>query len=157
MHIHRSGRRGALAAVCLAGWLTLLGPLAQAQSMTPTPNPAIASRVLLQTQTSWDGTPMQWPSGPAETTVLEITIAPGGDTGWHTHPMPNIGVLLEGTLQVRLPDGRERVVRAGESMAEVVNTVHRGRNVGNTPVRLIVVYVGTVGQPLSKAADGHSH
>ena len=39
-------------------------------------------------------------SAPADTAVQQITIAPGGHTGWHTHPGPTIVAVApgEGTL-----------------------------------------------------------
>jgi hypothetical protein len=46
-------------------------------------------------------------------------------------------------------------LEAGDALAEVVNTTHNGRNVGDVPVRLVVFYAGAAGQGLtsSRRAD----
>src|SRR5437870_5229133 len=77
--------------------------------------------VLKATQ-SWDGTPLAYPQGQTEITGLIVEVAPGGETGWHLHPIPSFGMLLEGTLEVMLKDGRVKHLRAGDALAEVVDT-----------------------------------
>lgn len=110
---------------------------------------AVTVTPLLKTTTSWDGKPLVYPEGQAEVSALIVEIAPGGETGWHQHPVPSFGVVLEGTLEVRLEDGRTRRIERGEALAEVVSTVHNGRNVGETPLKLLVFYAGSVGTPLT--------
>lgn len=105
---------------------------------------------ILKTQTSWDGQPLQYPTGEAEVTGMLIEIAPGGETGWHLHPVPSFGMVLEGELEVSLKDGQRKRLKAGDALAEVVNTAHNGRNIGNAPVKLVVFYAGSKGQPLSQ-------
>jgi quercetin dioxygenase-like cupin family protein len=90
-----------------------------------------------------------YPDGKAEITGVLVEIAPGGETGWHLHPVPSFGMILEGTLEVSLKNGSIKRLQAGDAIAEVVNTPHNGRNVGNIPVKLAVFYAGTVGQALS--------
>lgn len=104
---------------------------------------------LLRTTTSWNGAQLAWPAGRAELTVLEVTIAPGAETGWHEHPVPSFGVLLEGELEIRLRGGEVKRLRAGEALAEVVATAHNGRVVGDVPARLLVFYAGAQGVPLT--------
>jgi quercetin dioxygenase-like cupin family protein len=58
-------------------------------------------------------------------------------------------MVLEGTLEVTLKDGRVKRLQAGDALAEVVNTTHNGHNVGNSSVKLVVFYAGTVGQNLT--------
>lgn len=110
---------------------------------------AIKVTPILQTSTTWEGRPIVYPTGPAQVTGLMIEIAPGGETGWHAHPVPSFGVVLEGILAVTLKDGRVKTIHAGEPVAEVVDTLHNGRNVGDTPVKLIVFYTGTTNQALT--------
>jgi len=114
---------------------------------------AVTVTPLLKTTTSWDGKPLVYPSGQAEVSALIVEIAPGGETGWHQHPVPSFGVVLEGTLEVRLEDGRTRRIERGEALAEVVSTLHNGRNVGETPLKLLVFYAGSVGTPLTLRHD----
>lgn len=105
---------------------------------------------ILKTETSWDGKPIEYPSGKAEITGMVVEIAPGGETGWHLHPVPSFGMVLEGELDVELKNGAVKHLKSGEALAEVVNTLHNGRNVGAVPVKLVVFYAGTVGKRLSE-------
>lgn len=111
---------------------------------------AVKVTTVLKTQTSWDGQPLQYPAGQAEVTGMLIEIAPGGETGWHLHPVPSFGMVLEGELEVTLKDGRKNSLKTGDALAEVVNTAHNGRNVGTKPVKLVVFYAGSKGQSLSQ-------
>lgn len=110
---------------------------------------AIKATPVLKTTTSWDGKPLVYPAGQAEITGMVIEIAVGGETGWHAHPVPSFGMLLEGELEVRLRDGRTKRLKAGDTLAEVVDTEHNGRSVGSVPVKLLVFYAGAKDQPLT--------
>lgn len=104
---------------------------------------------LLKSTTSWDGAPLVYPAGTAEVSSLIIEIAPGAETGWHKHPVPSFALVLEGALEVRLKDGRSKRVTAGQTLYEVVDTWHNGRNVGEGTLKLLVTYAGTQGQTLT--------
>lgn len=104
---------------------------------------------LLKTQTSWDGTPLQYPQGQAEITGMLVELAPGAATGWHSHPVPSFGMVLEGEIEVTLDNGKTRRIKAGEAVAEVVHTLHNGRNVGPGTLKLIVFYAGAAGGSLT--------
>jgi quercetin dioxygenase-like cupin family protein len=104
---------------------------------------------LMQSSTSWNGAALAYPSGQAEVTALLIEIAPGGETGWHLHPVASFGYILEGELDVSLKDGSVKHLVAGQALAEVVNTLHNGRNVGKGPLKLVVFYAGAAGSTLS--------
>ena len=130
--------------------LLLLLLVLSTASLALEPGPAITVTPLLKTTTSWDGTPLHFPEGQAEITGVQVEIAPGGETGWHLHPAPSFGMVLDGELTVMLMDGRSKTLKRGDSVAEVVNTLHNGRNMGKTPVRLLVFYAGAVGQTLTQ-------
>lgn len=104
---------------------------------------------LIQSMQSWNGTPIAYPEGQAQITGITVEIAPGADTGWHQHPAPSFGVIMQGTLEVTLRDGQVKLLQAGDALIEVVNKDHIGRNVGDVPVKLIVFYAGAVGQVLT--------
>jgi quercetin dioxygenase-like cupin family protein len=113
------------------------------------PTQTVKVTQLLKTTQTWNGVPIKYPEGQAEVTSLMIEIAPGGETNWHEHPVPSFGVLLEGSLEVSLADGRKKLVKPGEALAEVIATAHNGRNVGKIPLKLIVFYVGTADKQLT--------
>ena len=119
-------------------------------------NVATAQReVLLQADQSWNGNPYtQYPKGRPELTMLKVTIAPHTQLPWHTHPMPNAGYVLSGTLTLHdKASGKTRVVHQGEAFAESVNDVHRGE-AGDEPAVLLITYSGTPGEPTSIPAKG---
>jgi quercetin dioxygenase-like cupin family protein len=111
--------------------------------------------VLLQAEQSWNGKPYtQYPKGRPELTMLKVTIAPHTKLPWHTHPMPNAGYVLSGTLTLHdRASGKTRVVHQGEAFAESVNDVHRGE-AGDEPAVLLITYSGTPGVPTSIPATG---
>lgn len=54
------------------------------------------------------------PQGKPEITALLVEVAPGAQTGWHHHLVPNFAYMLEGTLELTLDDGRVKLLKAGE-------------------------------------------
>ena len=115
----------------------------------------IQVHTILKAQSSWDGKTLEYPTGQAEITGMIVEIAPGAETGWHLHAVPSFGMVLEGELEVQLKDGKTKYLKSGEALAEVVNTLHNGRNVGSIPVKLIVFYAGVAGQKLSEKARAY--
>ncbi|MDP3609365.1 MAG: cupin domain-containing protein [Methylophilus sp.] len=111
---------------------------------------AVQVVTVLKTQTSWDGKPIEYPTGKPEVTGMLVEIAPGAETGWHSHAVPSFGMIIEGELEVQLKNGDTKRLKSGDALAEVVNVLHNGKNVGAVPVRLVVFYAGTVGQKLSE-------
>lgn len=69
---------------------------------------AIKVTPIVKGTASWNGKPVVYPQGQAEITGMMIEIAPGAETGWHGHPVPSFGVVLEGTLEVTLKDGQKK-------------------------------------------------
>jgi len=104
---------------------------------------------LIKATSSWDGKPITYPSGQAEITGLMIEIPVGRQTGWHMHPVPSFGMVMQGTLEVDLKDGQTKHLQEGDTLVEVVNTAHNGRNVGDKPVKILVFYAGFVGNKLT--------
>ena len=112
-------------------------------------NVEIKSDLILQTTTSWDGSPIAWPEGEALITVLHIEIPSGAETGWHYHPVPSFAYVLEGTLELKLEDGSTLIVNEGEALAEVTNTIHSGKSIGENSLRLVVFYTGITEKELT--------
>ena len=132
-----------LALATMLAWAHTASALDNSASVKVTP--------LLKTSTSWDGKPLVYPQGPAEVTALIVEIAAGGQTGWHEHAVPSFAYVLEGTLEVTQGNGATRLLHVGDALPEVVQTLHNGRALGDRPVKLFVLYTGTVGQPLTFA------
>jgi quercetin dioxygenase-like cupin family protein len=81
----------------------------------------------------------------------EITIQPGGSTGWHYHGGRVFGVVREGTLTRTMADCTDVVSPEGSAVTEDSgpNHVHIGRNLGPVPVVLWVDYIEPAGSPQS--------
>lgn len=131
----------------------LLGTGLHTAAYAADPHPGLKSTVVLKATSSWDGKPIVYPTGKPEVTGIVMEIAPGAETGWHLHPASSFGYVMEGELEVHLKDGSVKKLKAGDALAEVVNTLHNGHNVGSTPVRIAVFYVGIEGQPLFVRED----
>jgi quercetin dioxygenase-like cupin family protein len=111
--------------------------------------PAVKVTQLLKTTSAWDGKQIVYPEGQAEMTALLIEIAPGESTGWHQHPVPSFAFLLEGTLEIILTDGRAKRMQPGTALSEVTDTMHLGRALSKTPVKIVVFYAGSAGKALT--------
>ena len=97
---------------------------------------------LMKTTSSWDGRQIVYPAGQGEVTALIVELVAGGETGWHEHPVPSFAYVLEGELEVTRGSGEVKRLGPGETLAEVVGTLHNGRALGGKPVKLLVFYTG---------------
>lgn len=107
--------------------------------------------LLLQTRTSWDGTPyIHYPDAAPELSLLKLRIPANTALSWHTHPIPNAAYILAGELLIESRDtGQTQRFKQGQAVAEMVNISHRGKT-GDEPVELIVFYAGGQDIPLSE-------
>ena len=71
--------------------------------------------------------------------VMQVEIAPKDTIPWHSHPDHFAYALTDGKLEIT-DKGKAPVVfdiKAGEAMY-LVATTHMGRNIGETPLKLVV-------------------
>jgi quercetin dioxygenase-like cupin family protein len=133
----------------LAAWLTL-GLLL---SSTVSAAESSGTRAVLSTGTTVTGEPIKYPPGTAHITAVELTFKPGQQTGWHIHPVPLFGYILEGELTVDYGAKGKRTYRKGEALMEAMNEAHNGRNTGRRPLKILVVFMGADGVPNSSPAS----
>lgn len=81
--------------------------------------------------------------------ILRIAIPPGVELPLHRHPVINAGVLLAGELTVTTEEKKVLHLKAGDSIVEVVEKWHFGKNEGKTTAEILVFYVGVVGAPIT--------
>ncbi|MFD9699629.1 cupin domain-containing protein [Lentzea sp. NPDC059081] len=92
----------------------------------------------------------KWSMGDRDYTVREITVAPGGSTGWHHHDGTLYAVVKQGVLTRTMDDCTTTFVHhRGDTLIEEPAHVHVGRNLGTAPMVLQVLYVNPAGTPLS--------
>ncbi|MFC1889820.1 cupin domain-containing protein [Thermodesulfobacteriota bacterium] len=123
----------------------LLSSLVWAQEEKP-----VKVDVLAKTTSSWDGGTLPgYAEGQPEVTILRITIPPKVALPLHKHPVINAGVLLKGELTVVTEEGKTLHLKAGDSIVEVVDTLHYGKNEGSEPAEIIVFYAGIRDTPIT--------
>ncbi|MBW8057837.1 MAG: cupin domain-containing protein [candidate division NC10 bacterium] len=110
----------------------------------------VTVHVLAKTSSSWDGRDLpDYTKGKPEITILRITIPQGVQLPLHKHPVINAGILLKGELTVVTEDNKTLHLKAGDSIVELVNKWHYGKNEGNKPAEIIVFYAGILGTPIT--------
>lgn len=110
----------------------------------------VGSEVLLKSTSTWDGAELPpYADGKPEITIQKFTIPPGVQLPMHKHTVINAGVVLQGRLTVETEHGKTLHLQTGDSINEVVETWHAGRNNGDVPVEIIVFYAGVEGEPVT--------
>jgi quercetin dioxygenase-like cupin family protein len=81
-------------------------------------------------------------STPCDTAYQQLTIAPGGHTGWHTHPGPTFVAIAqgEGTLYHGMSGCPATKYATGAGFMQPSTEVHNMRNEGSTPLVLWAFY-----------------
>jgi quercetin dioxygenase-like cupin family protein len=102
--------------------------------------------VLLETSSTWAGGKIVYPKGEPEITSVILAIDEGEVTQFHCHPVPTLGYILKGSLEVETKSGKKARFNKGESVVEVMRTIHRGHAI-NGPVEIVVFYVGEQSTP----------
>ncbi len=80
--------------------------------------------------------------GPTQVVVQRLTVAPGGGSGWHSHPGPHLVLTTSGHTTVYEADCSRHTYGPGEAFLLKAGQVHFARNEGTTPeVQLVVHFV----------------
>lgn len=122
-------------------FITALTSLVFPPNATATPGDGVSA--VLMSQATVDG---------HDYIMREITIEPGGSTGWHWHQGRLYGVIKEGTLTHDRSDCTvDGIYNAGDPITEATGPdhVHVGRNLGSAPAVMQVLYIDPAGAPLS--------
>jgi quercetin dioxygenase-like cupin family protein len=88
--------------------------------------------------------------GLSDAVVRTLTIAPGGDTGWHSHPGPVFALVTAGTGSFYFaadPTFTPAVYPAGTGFVEGAGDVHIFRNEGVVDLELTVLFLVPHGAP----------
>lgn len=137
--------------VSVAVWLNALASTACAQAPAAPAGPSgpvgLTLKTVLQADTTMIGQPIRFPQTDGQLTAVLAEVAPGGQVGRHLHPVPLFVYILEGELTIDMEQHGTHRFRAGEGLAEIVNSWHNGRNLGDKPVRFLIVFAGQKGTP----------
>ena len=88
--------------------------------------------------------------GLSDEVVRSLTIAPGGDTGWHSHPGPVFALVTAGTgsfYSAADPTFTPTLFPAGTGFVESGGDVHIFRNEGSGPLEVTVLFLVPHGAP----------
>ncbi len=103
---------------------------------------------VMKGSTTISGQKIEYPkTDKAEMASILVEIQPGKENGRHMHAVPTYVHVLEGTMTVEFEDGARQTFKAGSGFLEVMNTVHSAKNLGDVPLKLLVVFVGEEGKP----------
>jgi quercetin dioxygenase-like cupin family protein len=77
-----------------------------------------------------------------------ITYPPGADGSGHSHPVPGLGYVLEGTMVSAFEDDVEEIILAGQGFQDKASFHRVSRNGSATePLRFVIVYTVKMGEP----------
>ncbi len=108
----------------------------------------VAVTAVMKSSTTISGQKIEYPkTDKAEMASVLVEIQPEKENGRHMHAVPTYVHVLEGTMTVEFEDGLRQTFKAGTGFLEVVNTVHSAKNLGDVPLKLLVVFVGEEGKP----------
>ncbi len=112
-----------------------------------------SSEILNQSSNGWDGLPFAYPNGTPQITIKRLVLPSGFVLPMHCHPMPVVGYMLQGELEVTKPSGESTRYLENQGKIEVFREWHEGVAIKDS--EMIVVYAGAQGMPLSvpKKAD----
>ncbi|MBI3714391.1 MAG: cupin domain-containing protein [Betaproteobacteria bacterium] len=87
-----------------------------------------------------------------EAVIMRVEIAPGGVSGWHTHPGDEASLVAEGESTLTFAGQPPHKYKAGEGFVIPAGTVHNAKNEGATPAKLVGIYFVEKGKPLASPA-----
>jgi quercetin dioxygenase-like cupin family protein len=118
----------------------LLGVVA-IQAQAPAPS-AIKRNVMVKTEMP--------DMGPMEGYVVEVEIAPGGQSGWHYHPGHEFGYPISGEATLEVQGKPSVVLKPGTAGHIEPGIIHNATNNSKTePFKTLVVYVIEKGKPVA--------
>jgi quercetin dioxygenase-like cupin family protein len=121
---------------------TLVGLAACVVLASSAQAPAIKRTMLQRIDTS--------SSQEAVTAIAEI--APGGQSGRHSHPGTESSYVLQGEGLLEIDGQQARTVKAGDSFTIPAESVHNAKVSGSSPLRVLTTYVVEKGKPLATPA-----
>ena len=106
------------------------------------PKEDIKVKEILNTSTSWDGEPINYPEGKTHIISRIVELTQNSVIDFHCHPIPTFAYILEGVVEVSTKEGLNKEFSKGEAFAEVVNTWHKGKAIDG-PLKILVFYAGS--------------
>jgi quercetin dioxygenase-like cupin family protein len=83
--------------------------------------------------------------GEADVAVFEVTLGPGGSTGWHHHPGVGLASVASGALTVYNEECDKTVYEAGEGFVESREEPMLVHNQGNVDAVFYITFIVSSG------------
>jgi len=99
----------------------------------------ISSQTILDTDKTIIGQDISYPQGLAKITSKIVTIPVGAETGDHIHETPLFAYIMEGDLVIDYGQVGSKDFTKGDSFMEAINYTHNGINLGEKPVKILIV------------------
>lgn len=80
---------------------------------------------------------------------MKIKIPAKDTLAWHQHSYFNVGNLLKGKLKVETQKGETLMMKAGESLVELNEQWHRGINLGEEDIEIVIFYLKDKDTPIT--------
>jgi quercetin dioxygenase-like cupin family protein len=154
IHLWRIGGRftlvaGAVLGVVLAGVIALRGAWAtppQGVTGSTIAGPVVLDEIDVKGESDTHEVEIKT-RGLSDAYVVHRRIAPGGHTGWHSHPGPVFVLVTAGTTTKYHADPTlaPAVYPAGTGFVEAPGDVHINTNEGDTDVELIAFFLVPLG------------
>jgi quercetin dioxygenase-like cupin family protein len=87
-----------------------------------------------------------------EAIMARADFDPDGIVGRHTHPGEEMGIILEGTMQLEIDGKPPLISKAGDVYFIPAGVVHSAKNIGKTQAKVLATYIVEKGKPLASPA-----
>ena len=95
----------------------------------------------------------KFPEGQPKVTISKIIVPPNTKLPKHLHPVITTGILTKGELTITDVNNQQKIMKAGDVLVEVFNTIPFGENTGSEPLEIIVFYIGNENTPNTILAE----
>ena len=99
------------------------------------------------------GQDYEYPKGSPLIESYLIEIPPGQKTGIHLHQVPLLAYIISGRLETNYGSKGSKVSLAGDVFVEAIEWCHFGQTLGTEPVKILAIYLNSVGSSLKKSID----
>ena len=131
-------------AALLAAAAVMLGNFVDAQQGAPAAPTSNIKRTMLQK--------VDVPGTNYDTFTAIAEVAPSASIGRHTHPGPETGYVMEGTMTLMVDGQPPKMLNAGDSYQVPPGAIHDGKS-GDKGAKVLAVYVVERGKPLASPAN----
>jgi quercetin dioxygenase-like cupin family protein len=99
------------------------------------------------------GQDYEYPKGSPLIESYLIEIPPGQKTGTHLHQVPLLAYIISGRLETNYGSKGSKISSTGDVFIEAIDWCHFGQTLGAKPVRILAIYLNSVGSKLKKSVD----